>query len=226
MRFILARALTAMLLAVVTTLAAACPEQVPPRMTAAAVGEELVVNGLPVSILFVQGRDSVATVFAQLEKTWRDAGYDVRRNAVSGWNVLSALSDKCLTTLQLQDHSGSAGYLAVQRRKPPKRGAHYARLPLPRAATVLSTVDSNDSGRKATTMALTTPDTLQAVHEFFERSLREDHWGAVQTHVAMSDKNMVPQALVVSAQRGHERIDVALWRDGQTQILINVGAAL
>ena len=225
MRSLFIPVLGMLLLALGAPMAGACPEQLPPKMTAAAVGDDLAVNGMPVSILYVQGPEPVATVFAQLEKVWREAGYDVRRNTLPGWSVLSALSDKCMTTLQLQGQSGSAGYLAVQRRAPSALAARPS-VPMPPGATVLSVVDSNDQGRKATITALKTWQPLTAVREFFVHRLREERWGAVRADVAMSDRNLGPQAVVVSAQRGNQRIEVVLWRDGDTWIVINAGATL
>lgn len=202
--------------------AAACPQQVPAGLSAVTVGEDVVVNGLQVSILQVEGKGQALALLDKLERAWRDQHYDVKRSETAGWQVLSALSERCLTTLQLIDRNGVSGYLAVNRLKP---GAAPAEVPVPRGATVLSSVGSNDSGRKGSTLAATSSWTLQQLQEFYMRSLHEGKWGAVSAEVTLG-RDKQPNVVIVSGQRGNEQVRVVLWRDGLSQIVINRAHAL
>lgn len=202
--------------------AAACPQRLPAGLSAVAVGEDVAVNGLQLSILQVRGKGKAADVLDRLERTWRDAHYDVKRNSVAGWSVLSALSEQCLTTLQLSDREGVFGYLAVNKLKP---AAPMAAVPVPAGATVLSSVGSDDGGRKGSTLALTSSWPLDRLREFYMRSLQEDKWGAVSADVTLGADRR-PNVIVVSAQRGNEQLRVVLWRDGQSQVVVNRTHAL
>ncbi|UUZ55958.1 hypothetical protein LP419_11250 [Massilia sp. H-1] len=60
----------------------------------------------------------------------RRLSYKVKRNEASGWDVLSALSDTCMTTLQLGDRPAAFGYLAVNKLKKSVRVAR-GDMPVP-----------------------------------------------------------------------------------------------
>lgn len=202
----------------------ACPQNPPAGMSATRVGEDVVVNGITVSMMHVQSRELTAVVFARLEKQWTEAGYTVKRNTVAKWAVLSALSEQCMTSLQLVDEGGASGYFAVNRLDKP--AAAVAVLPaLPPDAKVLSSVVSNDDGRPGTTMSLTSSQPLEAVSAFFVGSLRNDKWEGVRSDIELG-KNMQAQSALVSGQRGRRRVDIMIWRDRETQIVVTVADTL
>lgn len=202
----------------------ACPQNPPAGMSATRVGEDVVVNGVTVSMMRVQSRELTAVVFARIEKQWNEAGYTVKRNTAAKWAVLSALSEQCMTTLQLVDEGGASGYFAVNRLDKP--AAALAVLPaLPPGAKVLSSVVSNDDGRPGTTMALTSREPLDAVSAFFVGSLRDDKWEGVRSDIEL-DKNMQAQSALVTGQRGRRRVDIIIWREGDTRIVVTVADTL
>jgi hypothetical protein len=205
--------------------ALACPQQLPKGLSAAAVADDVVVDGLAVSILQVRGRESAAALLERLEKEWQDAGFAVRRNNAAGWSVLAALSDKCLTTLQLVDRGGAFGYLAMNGLGKVLHARTAARLPLPPGATELSRVVSNDDGRHATTLALTSSQSIDSLNVFYMQRLNDEGWQGVHAQVTL-DRNRAVAAAVVSGQRGRERIEVVLWRDGVTHAVVNLAEAL
>lgn len=204
--------------------ASACPQKVPSGLSATTVGEDVVVDGLPVSILLVQGREPMGELLARMEKQWIDAGYKVKRNNASGWEVLSALSDRCLTTLQLTERGGSFGYMAVNNMK---KAARVSRsdMPVPPGARIKSTVDSNDDGRRGTIMSLAASMPLMAANEFYMRRLTEEKWNGVRSNLTM-DSAKQPKYAIVSGQRGRDRIEVVIWRDTETQVVVNRAESL
>lgn len=204
--------------------AAACPAGVPAGLTAVAVGQNMVVDGLPLSVLQVRGRAAAAAVLAQAESAWRAAGHDVRRTEAAGWQVVAARSDGCLSTLQLTDRGGTFGYLAGSRPAAALRPGR-ASLPVPPGATVLTTVSSNDDGRRGTIAALASSRTLEGLHGDVLRRLHSDKWDAVSSQVSL-DRSRTPVGALVSARRGRERIEVVIWRDGATHAVINLADAL
>lgn len=216
--------LIAPVLAFVTGSVLACPQSPPAGMSATRVGEDVVVDGMTVSMMQVKGRESTAAVFARIEKQWTEAGYKVKRNTAAKWAVLSALSEQCMTTLQLVDEGGASGYFAVNRLD--KHAAAVAVLPaLPPGAQVLSSVVSDDDGRPGTTMALTSKQSLESVSAFFVGSLRKDNWAGVRSDIEV-DEHMQARSALVSGQRGRRRADIMIWRDGETQIVVTVADTL
>jgi hypothetical protein len=150
------RAILVSVLATAALAAMACPSNVPTGLFGTDLTQDVVVNGLPLSLTQVQGNDAAADVLNQTEKTWKDAGFAVKRNSVPGWEVLSALSEQCLVTLQLVPGQSATGYLAV-RRKERREAASLATfgLSLPGDTKVGSQVASNDQGRRDVTLAMT-----------------------------------------------------------------------
>lgn len=202
----------------------ACPQKVPSGMTAVTVGESVIVNGIGLSILQVESRETADKLLERIEKEWTEAGFSVKRNRAEGWSVLSALGEKCMTTLQLVDRSGSFGYLAVNRfAKPFASGLPAA--PMPNGAKVLSTVLSDDDGRKGTITMLSAPQSVEALAEFYRARLAADGWASVRP-VGMKGRDNQFTGIVVSAQRGRERIDVAIVHNEGSKVVINLATAL
>lgn len=199
--------------------AAACPQKVPAGLEASTVAEDLVIDNMQMSILLVHGREKKNEIMARLAKEWSDAGYKVKRNEASGWDVLSALSDSCMTTLQLGDRPAAFGYLAVNKLKKSVRVAR-GDMPVPPGGRVMSAVDSNDDGRRGTIMAIESSMPLLAANEFYMRRLTEEKWNGVRSHVTV-DANRQPRYAVVNAQKGRDLIEVVIWRDQETQVVIN-----
>ena len=204
-------------------LALACPDKVPAGMTAVTVAESVAVNALGVSILQVQSRQSAASVLERLEKEWTEAGFDVRRNSAEGWDVLAALSEKCLVTLQLVERAGAFGYLAVNQRT--TKVARGPDLPTPPGARQLSNVVSDDDGRRAVTAVFATSESVNALAEYYKQRLGDEKWDAVKAVGTMGRDGRFAGA-AVSAQRGRDRIEVVIVKDEGSKVVINLATAL
>lgn len=204
-------------------LALACPDKIPSGMTAVTVAESVAVNTLGVSILQVQSKQSAASVLERLEKEWTEAGFDVRRNEAAGWDVLAALSEKCLVTLQLVERSGAFGYLAVNQRT--TKVLKAPDVPAPPGAKELSNVVSDDDGRRAVTAVFSTSQSVNALAEYYKKRLGDEKWDAVKAVGTMGRDGLFAGA-AVSAQRGRERIEVVIVREEGSKVVINLGTAL
>lgn len=202
----------------------ACPQQLPSGMKAVSVSESLAVNGIGVAILQVESREAVPALLERLEKQWRGEGYAVRRNQAEAWNVLSALGEKCMTTLQLVERGGSFGYLAVNRFDKPM-AARLPEAPMPSGARVLSTVLSDDDGRKARTTVLAASQSVEQLTLFYKRALEQQRWSSVRAS-ATARRDLSHADATVSAQRGRERIEVVIVHEGGSRVVINVATEL
>ncbi len=204
--------------------ASACPEKVPAGMQAVSVAESVAVGGMEMAILQVSSRETSATLLARMEKEWREAGFDVKRNAAQGWQVVSALSEKCLTTLQLNDQGGASGYLAINRFAKVK-AARLPQLELPGGAKVLSHVLSDDDGRRGSTTVLASGQSVAQLASFYKQLLEQDRWSGVRAMSGMGDDHMLKHA-TVSAQRGRERVEVVIVHDNGAKVIVNVATEL
>jgi hypothetical protein len=207
--------------------ATACPRDLPAGLRAAVVGQDVVVNGLALSMAQVSGRDTAAAVLERTATAWRAAGYDVRRSSLPGWDVLAALGDTCMTTLQLTDKGRAFGYLAIGKPAPAlaQEQGQGMSAPVPPGAAVLSSVASRDDGRRGTLTALTSGQTPEQLNAYYMRRLTREHWRGVSSRL-QADRSRRLLRAVVSAQRGRQRIDVVIWRAGSTHALVNLADAL
>ena len=205
-------------------LAQACPEKIPSGMKAVSVGEELFVNNMGVSILQVEGPEKMAALLKRMSKEWKDAGYAVMLNKAEGWHVVSALSEKCLTTLQLIERDGSFGYLAINRLAKPVK-VRLPTLPLPRGARILSNVLSDDDGRKASTMVLAASQSVQQLARHYQKALTDARWSGVRT-LTGADSGDTPNRATVSGQLGRERVEIVIVQDGGAKVVVNMATEL
>lgn len=201
--------------------AGACPDRVPAGLKPTVVGEGIRVDSMSLSILMVEGSEQAMAVLDRVERGWRGEGFNVKRNRAAGWNIVSALGERCMATLQLAESGSARGFFAVN---PLTRAAARATL-APPGARVLSTVNSReDDGRRGTIAALVSQQPVEALRAFYMRRLREDNWDSVRADAA--PRSGRENALVVSAQRGRERIEVVLWREMESHIVINQADSL
>ncbi len=210
--------------AAVPLFAGACPQQVPAGLKPAVVGDNLRVDGMRLSILLVEGAEQSAAVLDRVERAWRAEGFDVKRSGAAGWSIVSALSERCLTTLQLGEKGSAKGYLAVN---PLARGKVDAPLAPPGAQLLSSVSSKEDDGRRGTIAALVSQQPVDKLREFYMYRLRADRWDSVRADSAGREGGTSrAKPVIVSAQRGRERIEVVLWRDMQTHIVVNQAEAL
>jgi len=206
--------------------AAACPTTVPGGMRSEPVGEEIIANGLPMRIRQVTSKEASLGILDRVEQQWKDDRYTVTRQRVGTWDVVSARSAECNTTLQLMDRDGAAvGYFGVA---DPKRQAEWLpkklKVKLPGNIELGSTVASNDSGRNGLTIAFSTKRSVMDINDYFMHALQDAGWSALQSHELR--KSPTEFARVVSAQRERDQISIVLWDDGRTRAIVNISEAL
>ncbi|TXF99538.1 hypothetical protein [Massilia arenae] len=206
--------------------AQACPGQVPPGLTAVPVASKAVVNGLSMAINQVQGPGTASSVLDRVEQQWKQGGFDVRRGNAMGWDTVSAMGKGCLVTLQLVNRNGVFGYLA---RSTPHSGAAASPaamgVPLPPDARVASSVASDDDGRKGLVVTMSSQRTLDQLGEFFMRQLGDQGWNGLRSHQIVNPANGVA-SLLVNARRGRGQVELMMWREGGTQIVMTISEAL
>jgi len=204
----------------------ACPVQSPAGLSVTPVGDNVSANGQTMALIQVQGKDSAEAVLAQAEKVWKADGYDVRRTQAAGWSILSARSAQCLTTLQLVERQGAFGYLARSRKSPVQvASAPSMGVPLPPDAQVASSVASVDDGRKGVAVALSSPRSMDAMNRYFMEELGRNGWSALHSHKVRNSKSGV-ESVFVTGQRQREQVEIVMWRERATQVVMTVSEAL
>ena len=208
--------------------AVACPKTVPVGLVSDTVVQDVVANGLRMSIAQVRTVGSVADEIARIDAVWQGEGYKVKRSEAAGWSIVSALSKTCLATLQLKavGKTGSFGYFAYGSTEPGgTRSVSSWGVPMPVGARVLSNVTSEDAGRKGATIAMTSQESLQRLTQFLAEGLLRMGWNNVHPHGVINAKTGQVSQLI-SAQRNRQQIQIMMWSAKETQIVMTVGDSL
>ena len=187
----------------------ACPRNADPSLRGPAVGQDLVVNGLPVQIQSVSSPDPVQAVMDRVERAWKEAGHEVRRRQLGPWTIVSALSDQCLSTLQLMPRGGAVGLFAIGNPARARTTAVQRGIGLPPGAEVVSTVSARDGARTGVTTTLLLRGTVTEAALFFKHRLEVDGWTAVRT-LGLQAPNSLQRSATVSGQRSGEVVQIAI----------------
>lgn len=225
MRLLVRLAAAWMLAAVLPAAAVPCPDRVPDGLQAVPVGKDVVANGLSMTITQVQGKDGVAQVLDRTERLWKEAGYQVKRSSTAGWQVLSAVGERCLATLQLVPRNGSFGYLARSRKAVQVSGLSGMGLALPPGAKLQSTVAGEDDGRRSVVLALNASQSPDSLNNFFMEQLHDKKWTAIRSH-KVTDRKRGATMLFLSAQRERRQVEIVIWPERGSQVVMTVADAL
>jgi hypothetical protein len=190
------------------------------------VGDNLVVNGITMNIAQVESRGSTEEVLERAAKAWKDAGFQVKRNDAAGWDVVSAISKDCLTTLQFSKSSGSIGYFSLgYPKKSVVTSPEAWGLPLPGDVKVTSSVHSSDSGRKGLTVSMTSPRPVQELAQYFAAELMKQGWSGIRPFAVMDPKTK-DMSQRISAQKGRKQVQIMMWSELNTQIVMTIAEGL
>jgi len=218
--------LPALAMLLLVSSAFACPARLPDKLTAVGVAGNVALNGLAMSITLVEGADSADTLLRRTEKLWADNGHTPKRSTVAGWSVLSAVGGGCLATLQLIDRNGAYGYFTRSRKgNGPAITPQAMGVPIPGDATVTSSVTSDDDGRKGLVMSLNSSRSPEELSIFFMEQLTLNKWSGVRTHW-IADQKTGARSLFVNARRDRKQIEIVIWPERATQIVLTVSEAL
>ncbi len=218
------------LASIVTTVAAhACPTQADRSLVGPEVGQQMVVNGLPLQIQQVASKESLPDLLGRVERRWRDAGFDVKRHGVEPWQVVAALSDQCLTTLQLRSVNGqSVGFLGigdVSRTKDRAVVVRKADVPLPTGASVVSSVAAADGPRTSTTTVVTSRRSATEVRDEYLMSLPGAGWRELRPQ-ELGARDAARRAHIINARRGRDVLQIVITDTPGTTAVITQGQAL
>lgn len=72
----------------------ACPTKIPEGLSSTKIIDNIINNGLSMSVTQVESGLSVNDILDKTEKLWKEEGYKVKRNTALSWEIVSALTDK------------------------------------------------------------------------------------------------------------------------------------
>lgn len=223
----LARALIACSCALSMSQVAAetCPNAVPEGLKVTPVADQVAVHGMTMAVSQVQGKVSAKAVLERTHERWKREGRQVKRNSAAGWDILATMGKGCLVTLQLIERNGAFGYFARSKAgKPTQLTAASFGVHLPPGAKVDSSVTSEDDGRKSLVLSMSSQRSLDELNAFFMQQLAAADWRATRSHKVRAQSGR--EVLLVSAQKKRERVEIMIWPERASQIVMTISEAI
>lgn len=199
------------------TATAACEmPRLPAGATVRVIGDELVANGLPLSIVEVQHAMSNAEMLSHFRALWTPGHGKPPRFVeypLGVWTVLAHRSGPCFYTVQVRTEAMGLSTLAILGMGKPEAAAlHGAPPPLDfPTAEVLSHLRSQDQGKAADTWVLSTTRSASGLAKDFNDLLSLQGWHLLVARGSDNDHSPLDSdSRVLIFQRGHEDLGIAI----------------
>lgn len=208
----------------------------PPKPDAASwLGEDMMVNGMPVSVAAVSYRDHAAEVAQRYRAHWDEARVASRAlHNRQGW-LITAVEGECSYTLQLPELPGANGmtsglFSAMRvRRVDSPRQVDAAAMPLPPGGNVILDVVSRDPMVVGRTVVVELDGSARSSRERYLSSLRTDGWRLLSDSAAprMARRTGTRGGYAIALQKEGYKLDATFTPSGgATHAVINLARTL
>ncbi|ACD21164.1 hypothetical protein [Paraburkholderia phytofirmans] len=192
------------------------------------VGQDMIVNGVPTSVVGMQFPGSAKSVSNAFRDFWTREDVPAKGRSDSSGMLLSALDDQCLYILSIppqpeSDHT--RGLMSIVRLGGDKADHKItdSAVPLPQDSTILSDVESNDSGQTGRTWVLDMPGDAQWNAQRYRNILATRGWVDVGRQPDyQATGNRAAQGTAFAMQHGKDSLDVSFSdNSGRTAAVVN-----
>ena len=199
----------------------------PPDASVEWVGQDVEVNGIKSQVRRFFSDEKIEKVVKFYRKEWRTPIADglpgfVETMQSPPWYIISRVEDNYLLSVQVQitkdDESTSWGYLSMSP-LPDRRALNNVgkNIPKMRNSQVMNEVKSNDEGKKATTLIISSDNSILSNLNFYRNHFDSRRW-SLETD--QKHNNGVDHSLVY--KNGRERVTMIFLKEkNTTKIVIN-----
>jgi hypothetical protein len=154
----------------------------PPKAKIGLLGDDLVVNGIPMDIRQFATSQSLEEVVEFYKELWE--GDDKKQpeyvlsDALPPWTIVTHIEDSYLLTVQVTSDGkrGSSGYLAISPLLPDEQPTPGKGFPMMRGSKVINEMFSNDSGKKGRTLTFRNTNSVQSNVNFYRQHFENKGW--------------------------------------------------
>jgi hypothetical protein len=207
---------------------AACNKTPVRPQSTVAIGRDMIVNGVPTSVIGMQFAGTSEDVSMAFRDFWSRSGVPAQGRSSSSGLLLSALDDECLYVLSIppQSRGGNTRGLMSVIRLGVGRPAHRlpdSAVPLPEDGKVVSDVESRDPGQTGRTWLLEIPGDARWNAQRYRNSLALRGWVGVGRQPDYRSTSVASaQGTAFAMQHGSVSVDVSFSdRDGKTVAVVN-----
>jgi hypothetical protein len=193
-----------------------------------AIGRDMIVNGVPTSVVGVQFAGTTDDVSSAFREFWTGEGVRAKVQNNSSGLLLSALDGPCLYVLSIPQQAAGTrtrGLMSVIRIGVDQldRRIPNSDVPMPEDSKVLSDVESHDQGQTGRTWLLDMPGDARWNALRYRNSLTTRGWTSVGRQPDYQSARISSvQGTAFAMQRGKDSVDVSFSdSDGRTTAVVN-----
>ncbi len=192
------------------------------------IGQDMIVNGVPASMLALEFTGTAADVSNQFQDFWKQEGVPAKVQQGSSGRFLSALDDACsyVLTIPTQPEDGPVkGMLSVISLAGDT--VHHqvpdSAVPLPDGGKVISDIESHDPGQAGRMWLIALGGrAADNAHQYRDKLTGQGWVSTAQAPTYQRNGSQQVQSGSVVMQRGPDRVDAIFSdRDGQTDAVVN-----
>ncbi|ASL46594.1 hypothetical protein bAD24_III04350 [Burkholderia sp. AD24] len=206
----------------------ACNKTPVPAQSTQVFGRDMIVNGVPTSIVGVQYAGTIDDVSKAFRAYWTREDVPAKGQTSASGVLLSALDGHCLYVLSLPPQPEGCcarGLLSVIRldSSQPIHRIADATVPLPEDSRVLSDIESRDPGQTGRTWLLEMPGDARWNAQRYRDTLAAQGWRSLGRQPDyQSSRASSAQSTAFAMQLGRESVDVSFSdRNGKTIAVVN-----
>ncbi|CAD6557661.1 hypothetical protein LMG28727_06408 [Paraburkholderia kirstenboschensis] len=206
----------------------ACDKTPVAPQSAEAIGRDMIVNGVPTSVVGMQFDGTVDDVSKAFRAFWTAENAPAKGRSSASGLMLSAVDGNCLYLLNLplqQEGARTRGLMSVIRLGTDEANHKIpdSAIPLPEESKVLSDVESRDRGQTGRTWLLDMPGESRWNAQRYRNRLALLGWVNVGREPDyQSVGTRAPQGKAFAMQRGKDSVDASFSdRGGRTVAVIN-----
>lgn len=206
----------------------ACNKQPVQTQSIQAIGRDMIVDGVPTSIVGIQAAGTPDDVSKEFREFWTREGVQTKaQSSPSGW-LLSALDDQCLYVLSIPpqpDGARTRGLMSVIRlgSNPANHLVPDDAVPLPEGGKTISDVESRDPGQSGRTWMIEMPGNARWNAQQYRSLLTARGWSSVglQPTYRLEGGQSISGTAFAMQHQG-DSLDASFSdRDGRTVAVIN-----
>lgn len=199
--------------------------EVPPGAKVTYVGD-VIQNGIPLQIKQFKVQMSTSEVLGFYKQYWSDVrNYKENTPAyiekkVDSWTVLSKMEESSSVVVQIKESSSeeSFGFISVSDISQAKKiGDTTTKFPRLNGSNLVSSTESFDNGKLATTIILVNNNSINENSEYYKMSMVNNGW--ISTNKRITDNEAT---IYYSKNNQYCEIAIVASKDGKTVIFVNI----
>lgn len=196
----------------------------PPGSNITKIGDEMVVNGLPMDIRLFASKNSSEEILSYYRNFWPEGSKEkpgfTETDALAPWRIITRVEDGYLMTVQVKPakKKGSSGYLSISRLPNPDKAPDLGKdFPKMRGTYVINDIRSKDLAKKGRTLIMMNQASVGTNANFYRNHFLNDGWSS-----EMDKEISGGNTHTLRFRSGNQNVSIVIQRGSKTSIMAQV----